>query len=287
MEVSHFELIWKKQAPVPPAGGTLSTVLQGYFLEITNLEAIELQFAVEFVAATVTPGNAATRSLAGNTLVFVDVPNVDSAPGVLNGSATSTVFTPSTGSLVIPPKATALIAVLPSAFNTGFDTTPLPSLASLGPTNAFEVRGYVNLRLPTVRRSNGPLFGFREAQTAGPVKVLLTPQNRAVYYGPTGAIEGQTQATLPTASGTSLNMVPPDQPFIFTEPVLRPGKLVLIKENIPKLIDQLQLGTEEGLDVTIAALASLSPDQIDLKELNVALKKLDIGLAVERRDLKK
>jgi hypothetical protein len=287
MEVSHFELIWKKQAPVAPSGGTISTVLQGYFLEITNLEAVELQFAVEFVAIPVDPANAPQRSLAGNTLVFVDVPNSNNIPGVLNGTTASTTFVPSTGRLKIPAKGTALIAVLPSAFNTPFDTTPLSALANLSSTNDFEVRGYVNLRLPTIRVPIGQFLTFPQAQTAAPVKVLLTPQNRTVYYGPSGSIDGQTQATLPTANGAALNLIPPDQPFFFAEPVFLPARLASIKENVPKLFDQLQLGTSEGLDATIAVLASLAPDQVDLKELNNALKKLDIDLAVERRDRKK
>ena len=45
MNVSHFELIFKPQSPVPPA----DTVLQGYFLSISNLEDVELSFRLDFV----------------------------------------------------------------------------------------------------------------------------------------------------------------------------------------------------------------------------------------------
>ena len=42
MEVSHFELISKPQSPSAPTGTlAVERVIQGYFLEITNLEDVE------------------------------------------------------------------------------------------------------------------------------------------------------------------------------------------------------------------------------------------------------
>ena len=69
MEVSHFELIWKPQSPAAPANTpAVANVIQGYFLEITNLESVPYSYRVEFVASPVT---LPSRSLAGNTVCFV------------------------------------------------------------------------------------------------------------------------------------------------------------------------------------------------------------------------
>jgi hypothetical protein len=269
LDVSHFELIWKPQSPASPAGVVnVASVIQGYFLEITNLEDREYLYTVEFVAAAVSDPN---RSLAGNTLVFVDTPGTNNAPGVLNGSITSTVFSPSTGSIRIPAKGTALIAVLPSAFGpTPADMTPLAA-----PT--FEVRGYVRLRLPAVfQPTPGSFFGRFVAQASAPVKVLLTPQNRATYFTASNVISDQTQASLPLASGNALNFVDPENG--------------LFVATIPGQLSADLIGNRliEGLDPqTISALFGLMADEAtDLKDLNAQLKEAGIGLAVERRAAK-
>ena len=267
LDVSHFELIWKPQSPAAPAGvANVASVIQGYFLEITNLEDREYLYTVEFVAAAVTDPN---RSLAGNTLVFVDTPGTNNAPGVLNGSITSTVFSPSTGSIRIPAKGTALIAVLPSAFGpTPADMTPLAA-----PT--FEVRGYVRLRLPAVFQPvPGSFFGRFVAQASAPVKVLLTPQNRATYFTATNQISDQTQASLPLASGNALNTVDPES-----------GLFVLPGRVTADVIGRLPL---EGLDIQMvsALFEAMAAEGMDLKEVNAQLKEAGIGLALERRTVK-
>lgn len=269
LDVSHFELIWKPQSPAAPAGAAnVDSVIQGYFLEITNLEDREYRYTVEFVAAAVTDP---TRSLAGNTLVFVDTPGTNNAPGVLNGTLSSTVFTPSTGTIRIPAKGTALIAVLPSAFGPNpADMTPLAS-------PNFEVRGYVRLRLPAVFQvTPGSVFGRFVAQASAPVKVLLTPQNRATYFTATNQISDQTQASLPLASGNALNTVDPESGLIFTP---RPFDLTA---------DLLGNRLIDGLDIqTVSALfEAMAAEGMDLKEVNAQLKEAGIGLALERRTVK-
>lgn len=278
MEVSHFELIWKPQSPNAPQGTpAVDSVLQGYFLEITNLESVSYSYTVEFVAAAVTDP---LRSLAGNTVVFVDTPGTNNSAGFLNGSINSTTFTPSTGRITIPAKGTALIAVLPSAFGVlPFEPTPLTA-------PNFEVRGYVRIRLPTVTKQvggGGGLIGLQIVpQAAAPVKVMLTPQNRATYFSAAGAITDQTQASLPLAGGSALVELPPDQPFIFT-PVL--GNVSLSDTNFTeRLLDSF--GADGMMQAVTTVLATLAADGTDLASFNKSLAKLGVGLAVEKRSTK-
>lgn len=279
MDVSHFELVWKPQSPLAPIGQSgIDKVFQGYFLEITNLESVDYIYSIEFVVA---PGAPAERNLTGNTVVFIDTPGTNNAPGVLNGNAAGTVFSPSTGSFTIPAGGTALVAVLPSAFQfpgpSPLDPTPLAG-------QNFEVRGYVRLRLPTVFRNvqqpNGNFLFRRVAQSANPVKVLLTPQNRATYYATNGTLSDQTQASLPTASGAALNLLNPDQPVS----IVVPGTIDLDRlqlNALERIIDQL----DPGLAMA-ALMASIDPEKTDLAAMNASLIKSGIGLAVERRKQK-
>ena len=278
MDVSHFELIWKPQSPATPIGQSgIDKVFQGYFLEITNLEAVEYIYKVEFVVA---PGAVPDRNLAGNTIVFVDTPGTNNAPGVLNGNAAGTVFTPSNGSITIPPNGTALIAVLPSAFP-AFGNPPLDATPLVGQN--FEVRGYVRLRLPSVFRAvrlpNGLIAFRRVAQASAPVRVMLTPQNRSTYYATSGTLSDQTQASLPTASGAAVNLLPPDPPFFFPN-----FDFALDLERL-NLVERLLADSDRGMAMA-ALLASLDPETTDLSAMNASLAEAGIGLAVERRKQK-
>jgi hypothetical protein len=275
MEVSHFELVWKPQSPATPIGQSgIDRVFQGYFLKLTNLEDKPLSFALSFVAATAA---VPERSLAGNTVVFIDTPGTNNALGTLNGNIASTVFTPSTGNITIPAQATALIAVLPSAFN-GLPVDPTP----LAGQN-FEVRGFVRLRLPAVfkliQTPLGPRF-VRVAQSDKPVRVMLTPQHRATYYNATGALSDQTQSSIPTASGAAVNMVPPDQPFVFPFPLDLDLDLTRL-ERLSALIDDEDRGT-----MLAALLSSLDGEKVNLSGMNTMLAKAGIELALEKRKSK-
>ena len=108
MIVSHFELIFKPQAPGPATGIAVDRVVQGYFLEITNLENKELLYQVQFV---VSPPAAALsqRSLADNAIYFVDTPpGTDNQSGVLSGTVTASIFSLSNGFIRVPANGTAL-----------------------------------------------------------------------------------------------------------------------------------------------------------------------------------
>lgn len=267
MEVSHFELIYKRQAPVGVGGApaeTVDTALQGYFLSITNLAAQSLQFRVEFVAQPPMPGQP-LRSLAGNTLVFIDSPGVDNAPTTLAGTFASSVFTPASGLITILPQSTALVGVVPSVFGVlPFDPTPIPTT-----DRNFEVRGFVRLTLPAIRRNRF----FSSAQATEPVKVMVTPQYRTTYLTDAGVLSDQTQASVPTSSGGSVGLVTPEPSrFMFPE-ILQPVR--------PDLM--IDIPIEIRPDILMSLLADLDTDPASVAALNRALGEMDVPLALERR----
>lgn len=275
MEVSHFELVWKPQSPAAPIGQAgVDRVFQGYFLKITNLENVAYSYSLEFVAA---PATLPERSLAGNTVMFVDTPGTNNALGALNGNIAATVYTPTTGRITIPPNGTALVALLPSAFNgLPVDTSPL-----LSPN--FEVRGFVRIRLPTVFRVIQTPTGFRfvrSPQSDRPVRIMLTPQHRATYYTSAGVLSDQTQSSLPTASGAAVNTLPPDQPFIFPFP-----PITLDLDRLERV--NAMIADEDRATVLAALLASMDPEKAELGAMNATLADAGIDLAVERRKSKK
>lgn len=252
MIVSHFELVYKPQSPAGPA----DTVLQGYFLEITNLEAIQLEFALSFTTSPITDVN---RSLFRNAAVFVDTPGIDNNIGVF--SITGALASKSFGMnrrIVVPAHGTALLALLPS------DPFP-PALVPPSMAN-FECRGYATLTLPP--------FLFR-AQAAAPVKVLLTAQNRTQYSDPaTGVPKGQSQSSLPITTGKAENLIASGQPlFDFDD-------LVFDRDLMNKLpfIENLS-----PVQLMAALMAEAQAAGMDLREFNAALKTAGINLAVENR----
>lgn len=275
MEVSHFELVWKPQSPAAPIGQAgVDRVFQGYFLKITNLENTTYSFGLEFVAASVTDP---LRSLSGNTVLFVDTPGSNNTLGTLNGNLSATVFTPSTGTISIPPNGTALVALLPSAFNgLPVDSTPLTS-------PNFEVRGYVRIRLPPVFGVVQTPFGNRfvlQSQASAPVRIMLTPQHRATYYTETGTLSDQTQSSLPTATGGAVTLLPPDPPFVIVRPPLN------LNINLLERVNAL-IAEDDRATVLAALLSSMNPETADLSALNAGLAESGIGMALERRKPKK
>ena len=271
MELSNFELIYKTQSPLPITGtSTIDRVIQGYFLSITNLGSKTYKYRIEFVA---TPPliTQPFRGIAGNTLVFVDSPGADNQGGTLVPTLSPDVFRPSTGLVTVGPNSTALFAVLPSAFGpTPIDPTPLTALN-------FEVRGYVRITLPAL--FSFPQFAF-VPQSDGPVKVLLTPQYRATYFTEGGAVADQTQASLPTASGAALNLLPaePGGPIVLT-PLAKAADVETVAEMMAALPDEARTA------MLAALLGQVDPDRSGLKPFNDLLADARIPLAIERRKM--
>jgi len=258
-EVSSFELIYKKQSPA----GEADIVLQGYFLNISNLEDVRLTFRVDFVTSRVDDPD---RNLAGNTIAFIDTPNENNIRARLLGSPSSTSFLLSPN-VTIPARGTAKVALLPSD----------PFVAPDGPVD-FEARGYVRLTMPLIfrRPPNSPVrFPFLTPQLRRPARVLLTPQNRATYFasGPERKINDQTQSSLPTASGAALAEV---ETSGFVRPFVSDlGDMLVRMEGM--------VASEPSSGDVAMMLAMLASPESDLEGLNAELKKANIGIAVKRR----
>ncbi|MEL6767849.1 MAG: hypothetical protein AAFP17_11770 [Pseudomonadota bacterium] len=279
MEVSTFELLFKAQAPANPDGlPAVDTVLQGYFLAITNLEDEELRFRLEFVAPETADPD---RGLAGNTIVFVDVPDVDNQQGVLTNQSSPDpkVFRPSTGFIDIPACATALVAVLPSAFGpVPGDPTPLMS-------PDFEVRGFVRLSLPALLEFNPPNPLAFVPQSETPVKVLLTPQNRATFISAAGGISDQTQTALPNAGGAAMAEIEPDPggPVLIFPPFFG-----AVGDAVPDVLPLIEpLGPEQRSAALQMLLSAIDPAKTDLATFNKELREGGVPLAIEKREVAK
>lgn len=276
MIVSHFELLFKNQAPANTTTGAVPDVaVQGYFLEITNLEAVQIEFLAEFVIGA-PDASLPQRSLADNTLVFLDTPpGLDNRNGRLQGTLTDTVFRPRflaiagqpSSNIRIPAGGTALLAVLPSLFASPADPTPL-TVAN------FEVRGYVNLRVPALR---GPSIFFTQAQSAAPVKVLLTPQNRTSYLKG-GVISDQTQASLPLATGAAQVAIAAEPGGFFPPVVVDVGL-----GRLERLMGGMALDAQEQADLLGSLIAGIDPEKDDVAAFNKALAQAGVGLGLERR----
>jgi len=205
--LSHFELLFKDQAPV--IGIEVETVLQGYFLELTNLEELNLRYNVEFVAHASNDG-LANRELASNTIAILDNPGAPSNDNVfgqlelVSSNGPLTTFGTGDLSLNIAAGATALLVVIPQV---------VPIMGDAMAVNRdFEVRGYVKISLPQISGS---------AQINRAANVMVSPQNRAAYYvfpNPSnfsdGVLRNQTQTSLPTGNGGCVQSIEPEEAII-------------------------------------------------------------------------
>ena len=82
MEISTFELLTKPIAPLnllpPELDPVARRIVQGYFLTITNLEAFNVQYRIEFTVSLPTLANP-NKILLGNVSLFFDV-EADNTP---------------------------------------------------------------------------------------------------------------------------------------------------------------------------------------------------------------
>ena len=271
MDLSHFELLFKPQSPAQVNNtGPVATVIQGYFLTITNLEDEPYLYQLDFIAPEPQPADA-NRSLAGNTLVFIDLPSGDNSERVLTGA--NGRYRLSNGLLAIPPKASALVAVLPSAFPSDRDPTPLA-----GPF--FEVRGYVRLRLPAVATT---LFGKTTKQSDTPVKVFVTAQNRATYFNAGGEITDQTQASVPLCGGEACLELEPEGPLKL-KPAVPLDKFLAADaaSDIGPITELISGGDDEEFTGGMARmLAAFDLEGSDLEAFNAALAEAGVGVALK------
>jgi hypothetical protein len=200
--VSNFELVTK---PVIPA--QIPTVLQGYFLSISNLENKEFRFGLEFQLS----GNASqTNRWISNATVkgVVDIAGNNTplsfSPGPFFGNVNAAEIV-KTDQFTIPARQTALVVIQPN-FN--------PAI----PGN-FEARGHVRLVLP----GNNAFIQFNpfqlvpaSKQSPGPVKVLLQAESRNAIFGGPGLDTSATTYSL--ASGAETTVAPNDGNGLFFIP---------------------------------------------------------------------
>ncbi|WP_299673633.1 hypothetical protein [uncultured Roseobacter sp.] len=265
MNVSQFELVFKPQSPEGPA----DTVLQGYFLKISNVEDQELSYRLDFTTSSISDPD---RSLFENTIVFVDTPGQNNAAGTFSlvGGLDAKSFRLNP-LVTVPAHGTALVAVLPG------DPFALPGCTP--PTPDFECRGYVDISLPALFQFvEGPGgFGFFQQvpQSDAPVDVLLTPQNRATYLKPDGAIGAQTQSSLPLANGEGKMAIEPGQPFGL-------GGAALEASELDDLVAELPDGAiRPALLATL--MGQIDPKAIDLEAFNATLERAGVDLALQAR----
>lgn len=262
MNVSHFELLFKAQAPASPEGGPeVETVLQGYFLEITNLEKRPYTFAVDFVMA---PTMNPDRDLTGNTICFLDLPpDGDNLAGQLIGGPGDKVFQPSFGPFEIAAHGTALLAVLPDVFPMGPDMVPIPD-------STFEVRGFVRIRVPPLPDGKCKT----KPQGRAKVNVLLTPQNRASFFvDGTMSITEQIQASLPLGEGKAEYVLTPEPGYGIE---LHPPKDYL---GVHAYLDHA--AQDEYCCEKLAYLLGQIDPKSDVDGFNKALKAAKVGFSLK------
>lgn len=276
MELSTFELLVKPIAPRIPAAipgsaavaAVARRAVQGYFLTISNLEAKDLTFRLEFVISKPNPVDP-DRTLFNNADLLIDIAGVNT-PLTLSGSLPATRFS---GLFRVPAGQTASVQLLPKL--------PLSLLSNPNPD--LEVRGYVNLTLPALFQGFGEGF---VAQSASPVKVLVNPEIRGTFLPNTypTTLTGdfdQINYPLAIASGKALNEVAPEpsRPIVIG-PIL-PDVLERLTADIPpRLTEGTPLEQAQEL-VGLMAQLDFSPE--NLQSFSDLLSKLEIPIQVSRK----
>jgi hypothetical protein len=267
MEISTFEILTAPIAPVvgiPPALIPVARrVVQGYFLTISNLEAIDLQYRIEFSISLPVPADP-NKILLNNAVLIVDVEGLNTTIPLTQQPEKPKVYR---GFFTIPAHKTASVQLLPK----------LPDVLTPG---LLEVRGYVSLFLPL--RGVGGRRPFPQSRT--PVKVLLNPEIRGTFLPnnfPSAANTeldfDQINYTLAIASGKGLNEITsePAQPII-VEVTLKPVLERLSNGTLD--LPSLEGDNSEKALMLVQLLAELDPSEANLKDLNTVMEKLEIPL---------
>lgn len=189
--ISTFELLLKPQLPkqvtdnIPSLKAVTRTILQGYFLTVSNIESVGVNLSLTLV--TRTPALDTRDVLAtidvigqnntlgiGTTLPVTPLPAGQPTPGP--GQAVKTKY-----DFFLNPNDTCLIVIQP-------DATKPKVLADA----SFEARGYAELSISS-----------RSMQTTA--NVLVTAEHRGTFFdGDNKAALGEVAYALPLATGGSL-----------------------------------------------------------------------------------
>jgi hypothetical protein len=264
MEISTFEILTAPIAPVvgiPPALIPVARrVVQGYFLTISNLEAFRVQYQIEFKISLPVPADP-NKILLNNAVLIVDVEGLNITiplTQVLNKPEVYSAF------FTIPANKTASVQLLPK----------LPDVLTPG---LLEVRGYVSLFFSS-NFNIPPAF----------VKVLLNPEIRGTFLpndfppqAPTLPDFDQINYTLAIASGKALNEIPLDE-----RPIPEEDQIIIDLPILEPLLEELSNGTldlpslegknSEKALMLVQLLAQLDASEVNLKDLNTVMEKLEI-----------
>jgi hypothetical protein len=267
MEISTFEILAKPIAPVkgidPALLPVARRVVQGYFLTISNLEAIDLLYRIEFTVSLPVPADPNKILIdKKNTFLVVDVEGANIEVPLTQVPNKPKVYR---GFFRIPAHKTASVELLPK----------LPDALIPG---LLEVRGYVSLFLPAIFK-----FPRFVPQSRTPVKVLLNPEIRGTFLPNNFPSPANTELdfdqinyTLAIASGKGLNEITPERGLQFTidlptlEPILeqlRNGTLDLAS---------LEADNSEKAQMLVQLLAELDASDVNLKDLNTVMEKFEI-----------
>jgi len=266
MEISTFELLAKPLAPLKKLTKALRPVarriVQGYFLTISNLEEFGVDYRIQFTVSTpLLPPNP-NRILLNNAVIFVDAETDNIEVPLIQDKLKPQIYR---GSFTIPGRKTASVQLLPK----------LPDVLKEG---MLEVRGFVSLF-----RATPP---FLPPQFP-PVKVLVNPEIRGTFLPNDFATEppsppnpdldfDQINYTLAIASGKALNEIPlePFKPQFIIGPILQP----LLEELNNGTLDlaSLEADNPEKARMLVQLLAELDPSEVNLKDLNTVLEKIDL-----------
>ena len=268
MEISTFEILTAPIAPVvgiPPALIPVARrVVQGYFLTISNLEAISVRYRIEFSISLPVPADP-NKILLNNAVLIVDVEGLNTPIALTQVPNNPKVYR---GFFTIPAHKTASVQLLPK----------LPDVLTPG---LLEVRGYVSLFRV---RNQFPFF-----PPLPPVKVLLNPEIRGTFLPNNFPAPANTEFdfdqinyTLALASGKGLNEIPsqPGFPFSIDLPTFEP----FLQELRNGTLDLASLETDksEKAQMLVLLLAELDANEVSLKDLNTVMEKLDIPVRMSR-----
>lgn len=267
MEISTFEILAKPIAPVkgidPALLPVARRVVQGYFLTISNLEAIDLRYRIEFTVSLPNPPDPNKILLdKKNAFLVVDVEGANFEVPLTQVKGKPKVYR---GFFKIPAHKTASVELLPK----------LPEALDPG---LLEVRGYVSLFLP-------PIFKFPRPipQSRTPVKVLLNPEIRGTFLPNDFPSKANTEFdfdqinyTLAIASGKGLNEIPPEQGFPFPIDSLTLEPILEQLSNGTLDLATLEADNSEKGQLLVELLAQLDPSEFNLKDLNTLMEKFDI-----------
>jgi hypothetical protein len=248
MLLSTFELLLK---PITPSTGTVSnsdrSILQGYFLNVSNPTNRNLRIRLRF--------NATTPSINPSELL-----------DVLDTSGTNDF----SGSLVADGANRFRYDFTLNAGDTGLFILQ-PNILTLNPaSDTVEVRGYVEIFIVV------PFFGV-------PRPLLVTPEHRGTFLpSPNGTGEfDQLITALPTSTGAGMLMVDTISNLVFDGP-FTPNPLPIpqpipLPDPIIQPIQPIAAGNggqggavgNGGQDLSLAQVLNAMAERIDTLEANL------------------